>query len=178
MTWWRKVLCQCHYGSALLTFWFQTELGRENSASHLKIQAGKTEAFHFSHHSHALITLYDRPTFMLWQVSSCRKFMQHPETCLLWQLKLTEFYCQLVMFFTVFFHWMHKMKYGCYQQSSVVHGWFVYWIFGWEMRRLSKLEIRFRMTSFSFFTLLDAAWKVPQAILALLDNFQELHLEW
>ena len=126
MTWWRKVLCQCHYGSALLTFWFQTELGRENSASHLKIQAGKTEAFHFSHHSHALITLYDRPTFMLWQVSSCRKFMQHPETCLLWQLKLTEFYCQLVMFFTVFFHWMHKMKYSCYQQSSLIHGWFVY----------------------------------------------------
>ena len=111
-------------------------------------------------------------------VSSCRKFIQHFETCLLWQLKLTEFFCQLVMFFTVFFHWMHKTKYSCYQQPSVIHGWFVYWIFGWEMRRLSKLEIRFRMTSFSFFTLLDAGWKVPQAILALLDSFQELHLEW
>ena len=73
---------------------------------------------------------------------------------------------------------MHKMKYSRYQESSVIHGWFVYWIFGWEMRRLSKLEIRFRMTSFSFFTLLDAGWKVPQAILALLDSFQELHLEW
>ena len=112
------------------------------------------------------------------QLSSCRKFIQHFETCLLWQLKLKEFFCQLVMFFTVFFHWMHKMKYSCYQQSSVIHGWFVYWIFGWEMRRLSKLEIRFRMTSFSFFTLLDAGWKVPQATLALLDSFQELHLEW
>ena len=65
-------------------------------------------------------------------------------------------FCPLVMFFTVFFHWMHKMKYSCYQQSSVIHGWFVYWIFGWEMRRLSKSEIRFRMASFSFFTLLDA----------------------
>ena len=72
-------------------------------------------------------------------------------------------FCQLVMFFTVFPHWMHKMKYSCYQQSSVIHGWFVYWIFGWEMRRLSKSQIRFRMTSFSFFTLLDAGWKVPQA---------------
>ena len=40
------------------TFWFQTDLGLENSASHLKIQAGKTEAFHFSHHSHTLVTLY------------------------------------------------------------------------------------------------------------------------
>ena len=42
-----------------INFWFETDLGRENSASHLKMQAGKTEAFHFSHHSHALITLYD-----------------------------------------------------------------------------------------------------------------------
>ena len=36
-----------------------------------------------------------RPIFMLWlvkiwQVSSCGNFMQHLESCLLWQLKLTE----------------------------------------------------------------------------------------
>ena len=47
--------------------------------------------------------------------------------------------CQLVMYLTVFFHWMYKMKYSCFQESSVIHGWFVYWVFGWEMRRLSKL---------------------------------------
>ena len=64
--------------------------------------------------------------------------------------------CQLVIFLTVFFHWMYKMKYSCYQESSVIHGWFVYWVFGWEIRRLSKSEIRFRMASFSFFTLLNA----------------------
>ena len=29
---------------------------------------------------------------------------------------------QLVMFLTVFFHWMYKMKYSCYQESSVIHG--------------------------------------------------------
>ena len=52
------------------------------------LQAGKTVAFDFSHHGHSL-----RPIFMLWlvkiwQVSSCGKFMQHLETCLLcwsWQ---------------------------------------------------------------------------------------------
>ena len=54
------MLCLCHYGPALLTFWFQTDLGRENSASYLKIQAGKADAFHFSHHSHALVTLHVR----------------------------------------------------------------------------------------------------------------------
>ena len=64
------------------------------------------------------------------------------------------------------------------EEEDKIHGWFVYWIFGWEMRRLSKLEIRFRITSFSFFTLLVVGRKVPQAILALLDSFQELHLEW
>ena len=34
--------------------------------------------------------------------------------------------CQLVMFLTVFFLWRYKMKYSCYQESSVIHGWFVY----------------------------------------------------
>ena len=37
---------------------------------------------------------------------------------------------QLVMFLTVFFHWTCKMKYSCYQESSVIHGWVVYWVFG------------------------------------------------
>ena len=44
-----------------------------------------------------------RPIFMLWlvkiwQVSSCVKFMQHLESCLLWQLKLTEFWVNLWCF--------------------------------------------------------------------------------
>ena len=56
MVW--NMLRLCHYGPAPLKIWFQTDLGRENSASYLKIQAGKTDAFHFSNHSHALVTLY------------------------------------------------------------------------------------------------------------------------
>ena len=44
-----------------------------------------------------------RPIFVLWlvkiwQVSSCGKFMQHLETCLLWHLKLTEFRVNLWCF--------------------------------------------------------------------------------
>ena len=55
-----------------------------------------------------------RPIFMLWlvkiwQESSCGKLMQHLESCLLWQQKLTD-----VMFLTFFFHWMYKMKFSCY----------------------------------------------------------------
>ena len=41
--------------------------------------------------------------------------MQHLESCLPGQLKLTEL-CQVVMFLTVFFHWMHKMKFSCFHR--------------------------------------------------------------
>ena len=83
-----NMLCLCHYGPALLTFWFQTDLGRENSARFLKMQAGKTDAFHFSHHSHALVTLHVQFLCYNWSkfdVSSYGKFMPHLATCSLWQ---------------------------------------------------------------------------------------------
>ena len=35
-----NMLCLCHYGPALLEFWFQTDLGHENSASFLKYRGG------------------------------------------------------------------------------------------------------------------------------------------
>ena len=46
----------------------------------------------------------------VWQVSSCGKFMQHLETCLLLTAGCTK-------------------KGSCYQESSVIHGWFVYRVF-------------------------------------------------
>ena len=59
--------------------------------------------------------------------------------------------------FNCLFLWIYTMKYISFQDSSDIRCWFVYWVFGWELRRLSKsLEIRFRMASFSFFTLLGA----------------------
>ena len=92
----------------------------------------------FSYDGHTLVTLY-----VQFLCSNCSKFDRwvHAENL-----------CQLVMFLTVFFYWMYKMRYSCFQKSSVLHGWFVYWVFGWEVRRLSKSEIRFRMASFLFFT--------------------------
>ena len=143
------MLCLCHYGSALLSFWFQTDLGRENSASFLKKKARKT----FSHHSHAFVTFYVQflcswSKFDWWvpaeNLCSILKVVYFDSWS--WQI----FFCQLVMFLTVFFYWMYKMKYICCQESSVLHGWFVYWVFGWEMLRLSQSVIRFRMASLSF----------------------------
>ena len=48
--------------------------------------------------------------------------------------------CQLVMFLTVFFHCMYKMKYSCYQELSVVRDWFVYWVFGWLIAKIAASE--------------------------------------
>ena len=50
--------------------------------------------------------------------------MQHLETCLL-TAEVDRVLCHLVMFLSVFFHWMYKMKYTCFQDSSVIRVWFV-----------------------------------------------------
>ena len=110
--------------------------------------------------------------------------MQHLETCLL-IAEADRVLCHLVMFLTVFFYWMYKMKYSCYQDSSVIHGWFVYCTFRWEMHHLLKsLEIRFRMASFSKMSLLTCPCsrrkrvEQSQAIVASVDGLQEQHLHW
>ena len=70
----------------------------------------------------------------------------------------TEFCVILWCFKLSFSSWCTKwrpMKYSCYQDCSVIHGWFVKCAFCWQMHRLSKsLEIWFRMASFSKTSLL------------------------
>ena len=79
-----NMLCLCHYGPARLGFWFQTDLGSENWASFLKIQAEKT----FSYQGHALVTLYVQFLCSVHAENLCSITLQHLESCLLWQLKL------------------------------------------------------------------------------------------
>ena len=131
------MLCLWHSGPTLLGVWLQTDLGRKNSASFLKIQAGKT----FSYNGHALVTLYVQFYALIGQ-NLTSEFIRKIYVAS-WKLftltaEADRVLSQLVMFLTVFFHWMYKMKYSCYQECSLIHGWFVYWVFGWEMRRLSK----------------------------------------
>ena len=40
----------------------------------------------------------------------------------LFTLTAARVLCQLVLFVTVFFHWMYRLKFSCYQESSVIHG--------------------------------------------------------
>ena len=116
--------------------------------------------------------------------TTCGKFMQHLETCLL-IAEADKVLCHLVTFLTVFFVWMYMMKYSCYQVSSVIQGWFVHWASGWEMHLLSKsLKIWFWMVSFSKMSLLTCPCLMrkrvekSQAFLASLDALQEQHLDW
>ena len=143
------------------------------------LQAGKTVAFDFAHHGHAL-----RPIFMLWlvkvwHVSSCEKFIQHLESCLLWQLKLTEFCVNLDVFNClfpldvqneiqvlsgVFYIFMANLFIGflvekCFTCQSRKSG------FGWHHFRFSPCLMRKRIEK-------------SEAILTLLDTFQALNLEW
>ena len=80
--------------------------------------------------------------------------------------------CQLVMFLSVFFHWMYKMKFSCYQESSVIHGLFVYWVFGWEIRPFGKvgnpISDGFRFSP----CLVRNTVEKSEAILAILHSFQ------
>ena len=48
------MLCLCHYGHALLRYWFQTDLGSENLANYLKIQRGRPFL--------TMVTLWSRST--------------------------------------------------------------------------------------------------------------------
>ena len=73
------------------------------------------------------------------------------------------------------------MKFSCYQESSVIHGYnslFIAFLvekyvacqsrksdFGWHRFRFSPCLMRKRIEK-------------SEAILALLDSFQDLHLEW
>ena len=133
----------------ILGFWFQTDLGRENSASFLKHRRGRLFL--------TMVTRWPRSTSNFYALigQNLTDELMPKIYAASWKLftltaEADGVLCQLVMCLTVFFHWMYKMKFSCYQDSSVIHGLFVYWVFGWEIRRLSKSEIRFRIASFSF----------------------------
>ena len=122
----------------------KTLWGRVLLVTAVKLQAWET----FSYHGYALRLISMHWLVTIWQVTHVYAASWNLFTL---TAEADRVLCQLVML-----HWMYQMSYSCYQESSVIHGWFVFWVFGWEMRRLSKLEIRFRVASFSFFTLLDA----------------------
>ena len=111
-------LCAAH-----LKFWCQTDLGRENSASGYK-QGGQL-LFTFL----TMFTRWSRSTsnfYVLIGQNLTGDFMRkiYAASWILFTMtaEADRVLRQLVMFLTVFFHWMYKMKFSCYQESSVIHG--------------------------------------------------------
>ena len=95
----------------------------------------------FSYDGHALVTLYVQFLYSDW--SKIYRWVHAENLCgimkvVYFESRSWQNFVSTCNVFNCLFHRMYKMKYSCYQESSVIHGWFVYWVFGWEMRCLSK----------------------------------------
>ena len=159
---------------ALLRFCFQTNLKRKNSASYLKIQAGKT----FSYQGHVLVTLYVQ--FLCSDWSKFDRWVHAENLCSILKLVLAaeadRIFCQL---FNCFFSLDVQNE---IQLLSRVfsYSWLVCLLF-FLVERCVACQSRksdFRWHRFRFSPcLIHKRVRKSQAILALLDSFQGLHLE-
>ena len=143
------------------------------------LQAGKTVAFDFSHHGHALVTLYVQ--FLCSDWSKFDRWVHAENLCSIlkvvyfdsWSWQSFVWTCDvfntgcakwntaaiksLLLFMAGLFIGFLVEKYvACQSRKSD---------FGWHRFRFSPCLMRKRVEK-------------SEAILALLDTFQELHLEW
>ena len=132
-----NMLCFCHYGPALLGFWFQTGLGSENLTSFFKSTGGEEDLIlPWSRVGHTLRLIFVLWLVKIWQVSSCGQIMQHLESCLLWQLKLTEFCVNL---------WCFELPFssGCTKGNTVaIKSLLLVCFLGFCLRNASLVKIR------------------------------------
>ena len=86
-------LCPCTV-KILISNWPWTQ----KFSQFLKKAGEEDLSLQWSRVGHALCLMFILWLVKIWQVSSCGKFMQHLESCFLWQLKLTEFCVNLWCF--------------------------------------------------------------------------------
>ena len=98
----------------------------------LRAKQGKAVAFDFSRHGHALVTLYVQ--FLCSDWSKFDRWVHAESLCSIWKLVYFDSWS-----WQSFVSSSCDVFNNCHQDSSVIHGSFVYWVFGWEMRRLSKI---------------------------------------
>ena len=106
------MLCLC---AAQLKFWFQTDLGRENLASYYR--QGRQLLLTFL----IMVTRCSRSTFNFYAligqnltVELMRKIYAASWILFTLTAEADRVLCQLMMFLTVFFHRMYKMKFSWY----------------------------------------------------------------
>ena len=113
------VVFMCRTIKSLISNWSRTRKFSQ------VLQAGRTVVLTFL----TMVTRWSRPTsnfYALIGQNLTGEFMWkiYAASWILFTLtaEADRVLCQLVMFLTVFFHWMYKMKFSCYQESSVIHG--------------------------------------------------------
>ena len=135
-------------------FWFQTDLGRENLASYYR--QGSTVAFDFSHHDHALVTLYVQ--FLCSDWSKFDRWVHAENLCSV--LKLVDFDSWNRQSFVLTCDVLQEMKFSWYQEVFC-YSWLVcflgFWLrntspcqrqksdFGWHRFRFSPCLKRKRV---------------------------------
>ena len=151
-----NMLCLCHYGPALLRLWFQTDLGRENSAIFLKNTGGEDLFF-------TMVTRWSRSTsnfYTLIGQNLTGEFMRKNYAAS-WKLftlraEADRVLCQLVMYLTVFSTGFTKWNTAAIRSLLLfMAGLFI----GFLVEKCVACQnsvIRFRIASFSHSTLLNA----------------------
>ena len=143
------------------------------------LQAGKTVAFDFAHHGHALVTLYFQ--FLCSDWSKFDRWVHEENLCSI--LKLV--YCDS-------WSWQSFVStcdvFNCLfpldvqNEIQLLSGVFCYsWLVSFWLRYMSLVKVGNPISDGIIFVF-HLAWYVRvekcEAIQALLDTFQELHLEW
>ena len=123
------------------------------------LQAGKTVAFDFAHHGHALVTLYVQ--FLCSDWSKFDRWVHVENLCSILNLVYFDSWSwqSFVSTCDVFnFLFLLDVQNKIQLLSGVFcYSWLVCLLGFWlKICHSSKSEIRFRMASFSFFTLVDA----------------------
>ena len=157
---------------AQLKFWFQTDFGRE-------LRQGRQLLLMFL----TMVTRWSRSTSNFYALIGqnltgefMRKIYAASWNLLTLTAEADKVLCQLVMFLTVFFYWIYKMKFSWSRVFfySLFIGFLVYKYFPCQTRKPDFGWHRFR-----FSPCLMSKWaEKSEAFLTLLDSFQKLHLEW
>ena len=162
--------------SILISNWPQIE----NSTSYLKVKSGKTDAFHFPHHIHALVTLYVQ--FLCSDWSKFDRWAHAENLCSILNLVYFDSWSwqSFVSTCDVFNCLFPLDVQNEIQLLSRVfcYSWLVCLLNFW-LRNAPLVKVGNPISDgIVFVHHAGCGLKKSQAILVLLDSFQELHLEW
>ena len=164
--------------TALLKFWFRTDLGRENSTGfYISMQGGQSLLTFLT------LTRWSRSTsnfYVLIGQNLTGDFMRKIYATSWFLFTLTaeadRVLCQLMMFLTVFFP-LNIVQNEIQLLSRVFCYSRLVCLSGFCLRNTSLVKVGNPISDGIVFAF-HLAWCKSEAILALLHSFQELHLEW